>query len=115
MANTEVPIGRGDSVTPGQAKTYPITRPVPAAKQMLGMSIDKTGWVDADATLTLTLEASLDNGKTWQHWCSLTARGGLDGADALAVSPPPAKALLRMISTSSGKAVRRPVAFLEVR
>ena len=115
MARSDTPIGRGDTVTPGQAKAYPVTRPAPAAGQMLGLSVDRTGWTDADASLTVALEASLDNGKTWQHWCGLTSRGGGSGTDTWVASPPPPGALIRMAAQASGKAVQRPISFLEVK
>lgn len=121
MAKTETPISQSDIVT-GTGKEYTVSKPARKKGQLLGMSIDRTGWVDATATLTVVMKISMDNGKTWTDWCSVTAKGGAEvgpggqpmPATAWACSPPLDAAIVKVVATSNGKTVQQPISLLEV-
>lgn len=115
LTKTEITASRTDSIT-AKASTYSVTRPAPAVGQQLGLSIDRTGWTDPTASLTLNLEISQDGGQTWRHWCGVTDRGGAGLPTAEWVAPPPpAGAITRITASSNGKAVKQPFALLEIK
>lgn len=57
-------------------KEFTATKPSQKAGQRLGVAIDRTGWTDQTAEVTVRMHVSLDNGKTWFQWCGLSDRGG---------------------------------------
>lgn len=120
MAKTETPITQSDVIT-GTGREYPLSKPTRKAGQLLGFSIDRTGWTDATAVLTAVMKISLDNGKTWKDWCSFTTKGGTDLgptgqplASSWACTPPPDIAIIKAVVASNGKSVQQAVSLLEV-
>lgn len=114
ITKTEIAASRTDSITARQA-IYAVARPALAAGQRLGVSLDRTGWTDAAASITLSLEISQDGGVTWRHWCGYTDKGGagLPASDWTA-SAPPAGAAIRLVAVSNGRPVKQPFALVEV-
>jgi len=114
-------ISQLDTEVSGSRKTIA----VPARllnRQRVGISIDRTGWIDSTESITAGLEISRDGGQTWTVWCSVTGSGGArqapDGSDAtetyITLSAPPDGALLRAFTLSNGKTLTRAVRFREV-
>lgn len=120
MAKTETPITQSDVIT-GAGREYTLSKSTRKAGQLLGFSIDRTGWTDATAVLTAVMKISLDNGKTWMDWCSLTAKGGPELGPtgqplpvSWACTPPPDIARIKAVVTSNGKSIQQAVSLIEV-
>lgn len=115
ITKTEIAASRTDSIT-AKTNTYAVSRPAFVSGQQLGLSIDRTGWTDPTATITLTLDISQDGGRTWRHWCGFTDRGGPGMPTASWVaSAPPVDATVRVSASSNGKPVKQPFSLMEVK
>lgn len=114
ITKTEIAASRTDSIT-SKAKTYAIQRPARVAGQQFGISLDRTGWTDPTAFITINLEISQDGGATWRHWCGFTDRGGpgLPTAEWIAQAPPTG-ASIRLSAFSNGKSIQQPFSFMEM-
>ena len=114
MARTDTVISSKSDTITDKVKEIEIQKPSKKAQQRIGLSIDRAGWLDSTATITVTMYASLDNGKSWIRWCSLTDRGGGNLIRAaLLVPPPPDSAQIKVEAFSNGKTVQQPIAFVE--
>lgn len=66
----------GDPALPVGAKCALQTVNVPADASMVTLEIDSAWHVDPESIAVWGLDASMDGGKTWVHWCSVTRGGG---------------------------------------
>lgn len=112
MMKRETPIPHESPVTE-KGDMYTIQRPAPVPGQSLGVSVDRAGWHDHSAALTIALEVSRDQGRTWSHWCGMTVRGDGETPAVWVATPPPAGVRLRMSARTNGKPVQQPFAFVE--
>jgi len=87
------------------------------ATRSLGVGIDRTGWTARSQEISVSVDLSMDGGKSWEFWCGFTCRGGREvnpdtGETApdsyvMPFIPPPVGALIRAhVKTNGGDVLR---------
>jgi len=96
-------------------------RRLEATPKALGVTLDRSGWDDPTALITVGLETSVD-GETWVPFCSVTTSGTPRKnpnntptvASLIIVSSPPANVLVKGYAKTNGATVRLALSLVEL-
>ena len=100
MARKETPLGANI----GRNAEIPLTRS-PIEGKHIGFVLESTGLTKGQS-VTSTMEYSVNSGRTWAPWSSVTLKSGGFGKTMFVCTPPPRGALIRTIVTSSASGVK---------